>query len=364
MIRVLGDKQRALELASVVDAADLRSNDKFANLLRSLDVDPPMKRSPSTGLETYAFAKTDSAFIDLAEHEDPRVQALVAARLGHKSTLEETRTQRLLSIADLQWPVGKYWMPIPLGYGRAHTHRFGGDMKLNMQNLPRKSALRRALAAPTGYTVVSIDLSQIEARIVAWLCGQLDLLEAFAMGEDVYSTFAGMVFATEVSRKVRPDLRFIGKTAILGLGYGMSWQKFQLSLKSGSKKETGTAIELRDEMCRRVVNTYRAQYSDINAGWTTLDSTAMMTLSRGGLFVFGPCEFRQQEAVLPRSGEQAFGVRQPGTVDVQVRRHPQAHLWGQDPGEHDAIAGPHHHHRYGSSRSECARSSFCPSGPR
>ena len=79
-------KQRKEELlASVgVDKKDLMSNPKFADLLRSLSVEPPMKESPTTGKQTYAFAKSDEQFKALQEHEDDRVQALVTARLGTK----------------------------------------------------------------------------------------------------------------------------------------------------------------------------------------------------------------------------------------------------------------------------------------
>ena len=73
----------------------LMSNEKFAEMLRKLGVDPPMKLSATTGKMTYAFAKTDEAMKTLAEHPDEQVQAIVAARLGHKTTLEETRTERI-----------------------------------------------------------------------------------------------------------------------------------------------------------------------------------------------------------------------------------------------------------------------------
>ena len=299
MIRVLGDKRRALELAQVHDAGNLRSNEKFAELLRELGVDPPMKVSLTTGKETYAFAKTDSSFIDLAEHDDPKVQALVAARLGHKSTLEETRTQKLLAISNLTWPVGERWMPVPLRFSGAHTHRLSGDMKLNMQNLPRRSALRRALVAPIGSQVISIDLAQIEARIVAWICEQLDLLEAFAMGTDVYSEFAETVFTLEVSRTVNPNMRFIGKTAILGLGYGMSHNKFMVSVKSGSKNQLGKVIEMLPAVAQKVVQVYRSKYSRIAGSWNRLQGVGMNTLANGGTWVFGPCIFGLNEIRLP-----------------------------------------------------------------
>jgi hypothetical protein len=87
----------------------LMSNDKFAEALRSLGVEPETKTSPATGLQTYAFAKSDPFMIALSEHEDERVQALAAARIGHKSTLEQTRTEKLLRISKLQWPEGARW---------------------------------------------------------------------------------------------------------------------------------------------------------------------------------------------------------------------------------------------------------------
>src|SRR5690606_14617050 len=136
----------------------LTSNDRFAELLRSLGVEPPTKISPVTGKVTYAFAKSDPAFLDLQEHEDPAVQVVVAARLGHKTTLEESRCERFLKLGQLQWPDGRApCMPIPLRYSGAHTHRLSGDWKLNLQNLPRGGNLRRALIAPAGHKVVAVD---------------------------------------------------------------------------------------------------------------------------------------------------------------------------------------------------------------
>lgn len=114
-------EQKDLLLYNVsVDKDDLMSNPKLAEVLRNLGVEPPMKVSPTTGKETYAFAKSDEAFKALLEHDDPVVQAVVAARLGVKSTLEETRTERFMGIAD-RGP-----MPVPLRYYAAHTGRWGG----------------------------------------------------------------------------------------------------------------------------------------------------------------------------------------------------------------------------------------------
>jgi DNA polymerase III epsilon subunit-like protein len=191
------------------DKADLMSNPKLAELLEFHGVEVPMKVSPANGKQTYAFAKSDEAFKELLEHENPMVQAIVAARLGVKSTLEETRTERFIHIAD------RGTLPIPLRYYAAHTGRWGGDDKVNMQNLPRKSPLKKAICAPDGYLLVDCDSSQIEARTLAWLAGQDDLVEAFDRGEDVYKIMASAIYNKAVE-EITEQERFVGKTTILG----------------------------------------------------------------------------------------------------------------------------------------------------
>lgn len=272
LAHVQRQKEALLNQIGNIDKSELMSNDKFAELLRELNVEPPTKTSMATGKETYAFAKTDPEFIALEEHENPVVQALVAARLGFKSTLEETRTQRFLDIANLQWPTSKgNPMPMPLRYSGAHTHRLSGDWNLNVQNMPRGGALRRALIAPPDHLVLAADASQIEARVVAWLCNQEDLMEEFAQGVDVYSSFASKVFKKPIDKKNNPVERFIGKTAILGLGYGLGWQKFQRTIKLQSKAQTGKQIDLTDDEAQEIVNTYREAYSNIKSVWGSLN---------------------------------------------------------------------------------------------
>jgi DNA polymerase len=183
-------KERKAKLLAVAqaDKDSLMSNDKFAELLMLLGVEPPTKISARTGKQAWAFAKTDEEFKALLEHADPRVQALVSARLGNKTTLEETRTQRFIDIAL------RGSLPVPIKYYAAHTGRWGGDDKINLQNLPSRgqnaNKLKLSIEAPEGYVIIDSDSSQIEARTVAWLAGQNDLVEAFDKGEDVYKIMA------------------------------------------------------------------------------------------------------------------------------------------------------------------------------
>lgn len=113
-------KEDLLAAAGVTDKKDLMSNNKFADMLRTHGVEPPTKTSPTTGKETFAFAKTDEAFLELEDHPNPAVSTLVSARLGNKSTLEETRTERFIGIAR------RGALPVPVRYYAAHTGRWGG----------------------------------------------------------------------------------------------------------------------------------------------------------------------------------------------------------------------------------------------
>lgn len=252
-------KQELLDTAGITDKKDLMSNPKFAELLENLGVQPPMKVSAATGKTTYAFAKTDEGFKALQEHEDARVQALVAARLGNKSTLEETRTKRFIDIAH------RGLLPAPVKYYAAHTGRWGGTDKINLQNLPSRGpngkVLKRAIVAPEGYAIVEADSSQIEARVLAWLAEQDDLVGQFERKEDVYKHMAMQIYGLKDESEVTKDQRFIGKTTILGAGYGMGAVRFQEQLKSFGVYD----VDL-DE-ARRIIQVYRRANGEISRLW-------------------------------------------------------------------------------------------------
>jgi DNA polymerase I-like protein with 3'-5' exonuclease and polymerase domains len=248
---------------------DLMSNQKFAEVLRGLGVEPPMKISLTTGKEALALAKSDEGFKALAEHPDERVQTLVAARLGNKTTLEETRTERLIGIA------GRGKIPVPLSYYAAHTGRWGGSDKINFQNFPSRGAnagkLKKAILAPEGHVIIDCDSAQIEARVLAWFAQQDDLVEAFKNGEDVYKIMASAIYRKE-REEVTPSERFVGKTTILGAGYGMGSAKFQTQLKT-------FGVSVSTEESARIIATYRETYPSIPTLWKS-GSTAIDAMSK------------------------------------------------------------------------------------
>ena len=244
----------------------LASNKKFAALLQLRGVEVPLKVSPATGKDTYALAKNDEGFIALTEHEDPIVQQLCAVRLGTKSTIEESRIERFIGIGERN----KGFLPIPLKYYGAHTGRWSGQDGINMQNLPsrdkRKKALKNAIVAPDGYYVVNCDSSQIEARVLAWWADQWDVVQQFANGEDVYSTFASKIYGRPIS-KANPVERFVGKTCVLGLGYGTGAEKLRHTLKTSPP---GADLPL--ATCKSYVDLYRDVNYKIVGLWHECDA--------------------------------------------------------------------------------------------
>lgn len=247
----------------------LRSAPKFADLLRSLGIEPPTKvsikktetarkKNPDAAeVIDYAFAKDDLAFKALADHYRPEVAALVNARMEHNSSQAESRTATFIRIATR----GNGWFPIPLEYCSAHTGRYGGGDSLNVQNLPKRTGdktLRHSIVAPDEeHEIGGADSSQVEARLVAFAAQENMLLSVFSSGGDPYVYMAEKIYGIPADKiragakmdeeylktipKDHPDalwhfqcyvMRNVGKETILASGYGMSGAAFATRLKT------------------------------------------------------------------------------------------------------------------------------------
>jgi DNA polymerase len=165
---------------------------------------------------------------------------------------------------------------VPIRYYAAHTGRFGGDDKINLQNLPSRgknaNQLKKAIIAPKGYVIIDADSAQIEARVLAWLAEQNDLVEDFTLGRDVYKKMASAIYAKDIEA-ITKDERFVGKTTILGAGYGMGAVKFQAQLKT-----FGVEVDL--EEARRIIDIYRRTNDAISRLWRQAQNM-LVNLSRG-----------------------------------------------------------------------------------
>ena len=269
---LIDERQRKAALLARVaqEKGTLTSNDKFAALLAEMGVEPPQKMSPRTGKMAWALAKSDAGMQALLEHEDDEIRWLAEARIGVKSTINETRTERFLRLGE-----GGRSVPIYLKYYGAHTGRWSGGDRTNFQNLVRGGTLRQSLLAPPGSAFVVADSGQIEARVIGWLAGHDDLMDTFRANDaktaaykaafasraaalgitsptkaqekeidadlaavgildgDFYSDVGSPYFGKVLSKKETPIERQLAKNMVLGLGFGMGWLKFSIELLKG-----------------------------------------------------------------------------------------------------------------------------------
>lgn len=260
----------ALIDAAGIDRKVLSSNQQFAEHIRQMGLVPPTKVSLTTNKDIPALGKNDKAFTQMQKMY-PQHQHIWDARKAVKSRINETRAQRFIDATHDDGTIS-----VPLRYYAAHTGRFGGTEKINMQNMPRNSPLRKALFAPSGQLVFVADLSNIEARMLAWLADEDDLLQQFRDGDDIYSNLASQIYGRPINKNDDPTERFVGKTAVLGLGYGMGAAKFQATLEAGAM---GPPMKFTTDEAYNVVNTYRSSYAGVPLLWQKLELKLANTIN-------------------------------------------------------------------------------------
>lgn len=317
-------EQKRQELATFLhfDTVDamlkaIRSRKEFPVLLESLGCPCPMKFSEKQGKEIPAISKTDLEFTKLLNHENPQVRALVSARLEHNSSIQKSRSESLLNFSDKP-------IPIMLGVFKAHTGRYtaGNEGKsdgLNFQNLskrdPTKLVVREAIKAPEGYKVVACDSSQIEARILAWVSGQNDLVEQFRTGRDPYAEMASKIFgqtAQEIHDGAKDHNnpshnrlkmeRNVGKTFVLSAGYGVSAKKASDTLLRNNIKLSENITE-HERLAQHAHAVYRTASAYIVAFWKYTDQVIRCLASNTALGEYGKFgvhnEFSYGRALIP-----------------------------------------------------------------
>lgn len=302
----------ALVMGADLDGVNLASNQQFAALLTLLNVDVPGKQSPSDPSKIIpALAKTDTGFKALLEHPNPVVQQLAETRLGIKSVLDRTRAYALMGVAS------RGALPVMLNYYGAHTGRFSGGEKLNPQNLPRNGKLRRALLAPPGCIIIAADSSQIEARMTAWLANQLDLLQQFRdydvdpeANPSPYEIMASTIYGRPITRADILE-RFVGKTCILGLGYGMGALKLRITLKVG---QGGISVDYPEAECQRVVDIYREKNARIKLLWKEGDRVLHTIHNRAKFRLGGKLEVDERGVLLPNGMRLNYVALEPGAA--------------------------------------------------
>lgn len=278
-----------------------------------------------------ALAKSDPDFMALMSHENLNVAALATARAQNNSSIALSRCRTFLEVGH------RGLLPVPLEAFQAHTGRYtagtSDDVKsdsLNLQNLNKRTGdktLRQAIRVPVGYKLIACDSSQIEARVLAWLAGQQDLLNDFRTGADPYCRMASVAYHedydtilywtkgagakdpngdTELKRKYK-QYRNIGKTMVLQLGYYSGGDKLALYMTQQGVSLGGTP-ELHVAEARRLVKVYRQRNSEIKNFWKVCDSIITVLIAGQSASFGGP----NNTVFLADGQHDVFGRKVPG----------------------------------------------------
>ena len=257
-----------------VGESDLQSTDKFCEILEREGVAIAMKHSPPSkkypeGRWIPALAKTDQFMRDLVEDTDERVATLAQARLDVRSTIAETRAGRLHSMST-RGPLCIYLA----AYG-AHTTRWSGGDKVNLQNLPRSGELRSGIAAPEGFLFCAPDQSQGECRILNYLARQEDVVEKFRRGIDPYIGIATTVYGFPVT-KAHPRERGTGKQLELSCGFGAGDATIQATARKGTY---GPSVEISIDEAKRWKEIYRGSHAMVVKYWSYAEKMVLPWLA-------------------------------------------------------------------------------------
>lgn len=291
------DKAEVIKNSGIAKTT-LASPAKFVNYIRDnfgLEVPiihAPTKKNPDNRKRTLAKGEVIcQQFI----RENPQVKQAFEARFCVASTLETSRSVRLLQHAEALPFKPAPIISLPLNYAKAHTIRWGGTNKINPQNFGRNSPLRRAIRAPQGYKVLVCDLSNIEARVLAWWANETSLIQLYKNKADVYNIYGEKIYKRKIDRKreiphpetgkmYKPDFieGHVAKTTVLGLGYQMGAAKFQNTLAGGANG--GPPVFLSIEQCHYIVHDiFRAENQNIVQAWNECNQVIidMMTMKPG-----------------------------------------------------------------------------------
>jgi DNA polymerase I-like protein with 3'-5' exonuclease and polymerase domains len=249
------------------------SNQQFAELLSDLGAEPPMKISPTTGLETFAFDKKTPEFMALLEHDNAAVAALVGARLGLKTNIIKSRAEKFHDTAMLT--DGRMYSGLRY-FGAFATGRFSTWGGNNLLNIPARAktqkVLKKALRAKPGHVLIGADSAQVEMRQGAWLAGERGMLEVFRRDEDIYKQFGAQMFNTYYDEVTKAQ-RQIAKSGCLGCLFGAGYDGFLTYARAMGEKE------MTPELAQRVVDTYRNTYPHIRNAWDSAGGVLKAMLS-------------------------------------------------------------------------------------
>lgn len=350
-ITALGAALKEQLAATGLTKQDFTGDQRFVVLLnRALaPTGRTVAMKPGTKGPIPAMSRKDAEFIALLSDPDEQVRQLVQTRLMMKSVSHLQSQLHRLEAASAAPHLGCHML---LKYCGAVTGRFTAGDRFNSQNLPvparstgpvRQAAtsIRTSLVAAPGQLFAVADAAQIEARVLSWLAGEVALHRAFATGEDVYSQFAASIFNCEV-RKPRDDdepvlaqklaaLRMVGKTAVLGLGYGMGAKRFITQLRQEPRLQPLFADgTLTDKICAHIVYAFREQYPRLKTMGVALECSFSHAFS-GICLPCPPFHFARQDrtVLITLPSGRALVYPEVQMVDGDGKTHTYTDAYGE-----------------------------------
>lgn len=243
----------------------------------------------SQGIECTSIAKNEVEKL-LKSNIPPKVEAVL--RLRQKSA--KASTAKLQAVLDRQ--VGGY-VQGAFQYSGANTRRWAGR-GAQFQNWPRGKAsddffdslkdgsiswmydspieiisnnLRGFIKAPEGKKLLGADFSAIEARALAWLAGQEDILEVFRGDGKIYEFAASQIYDLPIEA-INSEQRQIGKVASLALGYGGGSKAFQNMARI-------YGLDITEDRAEQIKSQWREKNSNIVSYWREIQNTAIDAVS-------------------------------------------------------------------------------------
>lgn len=177
--------------------------------------------------------------------------------------------------------------------------------------------MRGFIKAPDGYELAVVDYTAIEARVLAWLCDEEEMLAAYRKGVDVYKLMAVKLYKLKSLDDVSDEQRRIAKNLVLGCGYQLGGIKFV-------DYAANAGVVITEEFAKGAVKAYRDSVPNICASWKEVERLAALAIRNSGDVYEGlKCKFYMREHWLCIQLPSKREIRYPYARAVPVER------WGK-----------------------------------
>jgi DNA polymerase bacteriophage-type len=164
------------------------------------------------------------------------------------------------------------------------------EMSYKSPMLSLSGCIRGLVVPAEGKKLVVVDYVAIEARVLMWMAGQTNAVEAFRQGKDIYIEMAEEIYHQKgMTKHTHPKERQLGKTVILAAGFGMGPDKFKATC-------AGWGIDIDAGFAERSIKAYRGRFKKVPQFWYDMEDAAKQCVRTGKAFTLrGVTFYRERE---------------------------------------------------------------------